>query len=152
MLTVPQNQLFLRFSLFDALTDGEDDLDLYVYYCGTDGNSCNRIGESGEPTSEEQFNLYRPAAGVYGVYVHGFETDEISGGPGANYQLLSWSIGTVDDKGNMTASGPAFVAAGTTVDVTVDWSELLPNTIYLGGISHNTPQGLSELTIITIGN
>ena len=151
-LTVPQNQLFLRFSLFDALTDGDDDLDMYVYYCGEDGSTCNRIGESGGPTSEEQFNLMRPAAGIYGVYIHGFETDEISGGPGANYQLLSWSIGDIDNKGNMSASGPAFVAAGTVGEVTVTWTELLSNTIYLGGISHNTPQGLSELTIITIGN
>ena len=151
-LIVPQNQLFLRFSLFDALTDGNDDLDMYVYYCGLDGSACSRIGESGEPSSEEQFNLYRPAPGVYGVYVHGFETDELSGGPGANYQLLAWSIGIVDDKGNMSATGPAFVGAGTTVDVTVDWSGLLSDTIYLGGISHNTPQGLSELTIVTIGN
>jgi hypothetical protein len=151
-LTVPPNQLFLRFSLFDALTDGDDDLDMYVYYCGENGNTCSRIGESGEPTSEEQFNLLRPAPGVYGVYVHGFETDEVNGGPGANYQLLAWSIGHVDDKSNMSATGPPFVAAGTVADVTVNWSDLLSNTIYLGGISHNTPQGLSELTIITIGN
>ena len=149
---VPADQLFVRFSLFDALTDGNDDLDMYVYYCGPLGNACSRIGESGGPTSEEQFNLYRPAAGVYGVYVHGFETDEVSGGPGANYQLLSWSIGIVDDKGNMSATGPAFVSAGTTGDVTINWSGLISNTIYLGGISHNTPQGLSELTIVTIGN
>jgi len=156
-LTVPQNQLFLRFSLFDALTDGDDDLDMYVYYCGEDGSSCSRIGESGGPTSEEQFNLMRPAAGIYGVYIHGFETDEINGGPGANYQLLSWSIGDIDDKGNMTASGPAFVAAGTVVDVTVNWRDLLSDTIYLGGISHKTPRtpldpSKLELTIITIGN
>ena len=149
---MPQNQLFLRFSLFDALTDGDDDLDMYVYYCGLDGSACSRIGESGEPTSEEQFNLFRPAAGVYGVYVHGFATDEVSGGPGSNYQLLAWSFGNIDDKGNMTASGPAFVSAGTTADVTFDWAGLTSNTIYLGGISHNTPQGLSELTLITIGN
>ncbi len=151
-LLVPQNQLFLRFSLFDALTDGDDDLDLYVYYCGLDGSACSRIGESGGPTSQEQFNLYRPAAGVYGVYVHGFETDQVNGGPGSNYRLLAWSIGNIDDKGNMTATGPAFVSAGTTVDVTVSWSGLLSDTIYLGGVSHNTPQALSELTIITIGN
>ena len=151
-LVVPDNQLFLRFSLFDALTDGNDDLDMYVYYCGLDGSSCSRIGESGEPTSEEQFNLFRPAAGVYGVYVHGFETDEVNGGPGANYSLLAWSFGEVDDKGNMSANGPAFVSAGTTGDVTIDWTGLISNTIYLGGISHNTPQGLSELTIVTIGN
>ena len=152
VLIVPQNQLFLRFSLFDALTDGDDDLDMYVYYCGLDGSACSRIGESGEATSEEQFNLFRPAAGVYGVYVHGFATDEVSGGPGANYQLLAWSFGNVDDKGNMTASGPAFVSAGTTADITFDWAGLTSNTIYLGGISHNTPQGLSGLTLITIGN
>lgn len=152
VLLVPANQLFLRFSLFDALTDGDDDLDMYVYYCGLDGSSCTRIGESGGPTSEEQFNLHRPAPGVYGVYIHGYETDEVSGGPGATYDLLAWSIGIIDDKGNMTASGPAFVNAGTTADVTVNWSGLLSNTIYLGGISHNTPQGLSALTIVTIGN
>jgi hypothetical protein len=152
ILIVPQDQLFLRFSLFDALTDGDDDLDMYIYYCGLDGSACSRIGESGEPTAEEQFNLYRPTPGVYGVYIHGFETDEVSGGPGANYQLLAWSIGIIDNKGNMSASGPAFVSAGTTGDVTIDWSGLSSNTIYLGGISHNTPQGLSELTIVTIGN
>ncbi len=151
-ILVPADQLFLRFSLFDALTDGDDDLDMYVYYCGLDGSICTRIGESGEPTSQEQFNLYRPAPGVYGVYIHGFETDEVSGGPGAVYDLLAWSIGNLDDKGNMTAAGPAFVNAGTTADVTVDWTGLLSNTIYLGGVSHNTPQGLSALTIITIGN
>ena len=151
-LAVPNDQLFLRFSLFDALTDGDDDLDMYVYYCGPTGNACSRIGESGGPTSEERFDLYRPAGGIYGVYIHGFETDQVSGGPGANYSLLGWSIGSIDDKGNMTATGPAFVSAGTSGNVTIEWSELVSNTIYLGGISHNTPQGLSELTIITIGN
>ena len=132
--------------------DGNDDLDMYVYYCGLDGSSCTRIGESGEPTSQEQFNLYRPAPGVYGIYIHGYETDEVSGGPGATYELLAWSIGSIDDKGNMTVSGPAFVNAGPTADITVNWTGLLSNTIYLGGISHNTPQGLSALTIVTIGN
>ncbi|MDH3305136.1 MAG: S8 family serine peptidase [Gammaproteobacteria bacterium] len=152
VISVPADQLYLRFSLFDALTDGDDDLDMYVYYCGADGTTCSTIGESGEPTSEEQFNVFRPAAGLYTVFVHGFETDQISGGPGANYQLLGWAIGIVDDKHNMSASGPAFVSPGTTADISVNWSGLISNTIYLGGISHNTPQGLSGLTVITIGN
>lgn len=151
-ISVPADQLYLRFSLFDALTDGDDDLDMYVYYCGADGTSCSKIGESGEPTSEEQFDVYRPAAGLYAVLVHGFETDEVSGGPGANYQLLGWAFGVNDDKGNMSASGPAFVSAGATDTVTINWFGLISNTIYLGGISHNTPQGISGLTLITIGN
>jgi hypothetical protein len=115
VISVPANQLYLRFALFDALTDGDpDDLDMYVYYCGTDGASCIKLGESGEPTSEERVDVYRPAEGFYAVMIHGFETDEIQGGPGANYQLLGWAFGVTDDQGNMSASGPAFVAAGTT--------------------------------------
>ncbi|MBT8092960.1 MAG: S8 family serine peptidase [Gammaproteobacteria bacterium] len=152
VISVPADQLYARFSLFDALTDGDDDLDMYVYYCGADGTNCSKIGESGEPTSEERFDVFRPAAGLYAVLVHGFETDQLAGGAGANYQLLAWSIGDIDDQGNMTASGPAFVSANTTASVTISWAGLLSNTIYLGGISHNTPQGLSGLTIITIGN
>ena len=152
VISVPANQLYARFALFDALTDGDDDLDMYVYYCGTTGVSCTKLGESGEPTSQERFDVYRPAEGLYAVLVHGFETDELAGGPGSNYELLGWAIGITDDKGNMTASGPAFVNAGTTSAVTVDWVNLGANTIYLGGISHNTPQGVSALTLLTIGN
>ncbi len=152
VISVPAGQLYLRFALFDALTDGDDDLDMYVYYCGTDGASCVKIGESGEPTSQERFDQYRPAEGFYAVMIHGFETDEVQGGPGANYQLLGWAFGEIDDKGNMNASGPAFVSAGTTGTVSFDWSGLNSNTIYFGGISHVTPQGISALTLITIGN
>jgi len=149
-ISVPPDQLYIRFSLFDALTDGDDDLDMYVYYCGTDGSSCRQIGQSGGPTSEEEFNVLRPAGGIYSVFVHGFETDEVAGGPGSNYRLLAWSVGA--DEGNMSASGPAFVNPGTTADVTVDFSGLLSDTIYLGAISHVTPDGSAALTIIRIGN
>jgi hypothetical protein len=152
VISVPPNQLYLRFALFDALTDGDDDLDMYVYYCGTDGESCTRLGESGDPTSEERFDVYRPAEGFYAVLVHGFETDEIQGGPGANYQLLGWSFAEVGNQGNMSANGPDFVSAGTTGTVAVDWAGLTSDTIYLGAISHVTPQGLSGLTLVTIGN
>jgi hypothetical protein len=156
LVEVPADQLYLRISLFDALTDGDDDLDLYLYY---QPGACNpldfrgtRITESGGPTSEEQVNVFRPAAGCYGALVHGYETDEISGGPGANYVMLAWAFGIADDQGNMTASGPPLVNTGSTEIITVNWANLLSDTIYLGGISHNTPQGLVGLTLITIGN
>jgi subtilisin family serine protease len=152
IISVPAGQLYARFALFDALTDGDDDLDLYVYYCGVDGSSCTKIGESGEPTSDERVDVLRPVEGLYAVHVHGFETDQVQGGPGANYQLLAWGVGITDDKGNMNASGPAFVNAGTAGTVDIDWADLISNTIYLGAISHNTPQGLSALTLITIRN
>ena len=151
-ISVPANQLFLRFALFDALTDGDDDLDMYVFYCGTDNSNCSQIGVSGGPTSEERFDLFRPPAGIYGVLIHGFETDEVAGGPGSIFTMLSWAFGQQDDQGNMSVSGPSVVTSGTTETVSVDWFNLNSDTIYLGGISHNTPQGLAGITLITIGN
>ena len=151
LIDIPPDQLYARFALFDALTDGQgsDDLDLYVFYC-PDGVFCNKIGESGEPTSNEEFNIVQPAAGVYAVFVHGFATDPIAGGPGAAFRLLGWSFGNVDDQGNLTASGPALVASGATETVNFAWNGLAEDTIYLGGISHNTPQGVAGLTVIRI--
>lgn len=151
LIDVPADQLYLRFAMYDELTDGNDDLDMYVYYC-PDNISCTKIGESGESTSREQFNVILPGAGRYAVLVHGFETDNVAGGPGAVYQLLGWSVGLIDDQGNMTATGPGFVNAGTTANVDVNWNGLESNWIYLGGVSHNTPQGLVAVTVITIRN
>lgn len=151
LIDVPAEQAYARFALFDSLTDGNDDLDMYVYFCA-DNINCVKIGESGEPTSQEEFNVLYPAEGRYAILIHGFETDQVAGGPGANYQLLAWSFGLVDDQGNMTANGPAFVNAGTSETITVDWTGLLSDTIYLGGVSHNTPQGISAITVIRIGN
>lgn len=151
LIDVPADQLYLRFAMFDALTDGDDDLDMYVYFC-PDTINCNRIGESGSPTSEEQFDLFQPPGGRYAVLIHGFATDQVAGGPGANYQLIGWSFGNLDDRGNMSVTGPSFVNTGTTEQVTVDWSNLISDTIYLGGISHNTQNGLAALTLITIAN
>lgn len=149
LIDVPAGQLYMRFATFDAFTDGDDDLDMYVYHCPDDIN-CTKVGESGEPTAQERFDYFRPPAGRYAVLIHGFETDEVAGGPGANYKLLAWSLGEVDDRGNLDASGPDFVNAGMTDTVTVDWAGLPADTIALGAVSHNTPSGLSGLTLVTI--
>jgi hypothetical protein len=151
LIDVQPDQAMIRFALFDFFTDGDDDLDMYVYFC-ENNIDCVKIGESGEPTSQEEFNLFYPAAGRYAVLVHGFETDPsaASGGPGANYLLFGWSFGIIDDVGNMTAAGPGFVNAGDIESVTVDWAGLQSDTIYLGGISHNTPQGISAITVIRV--
>lgn len=151
IFTVDPGEAYLRFALFDSLTDGNDDLDMYVFYC-PDGVNCNRIGESGGETSREQFDVLLPGAGSYAVLVHGFETDDTVGGPGTNYDLVVWSFGLNDDPGNMTVTAPVAVSAGTTEDVTVNWTNLPTGTIYLGGISHNTPNGLVGITVIGVEN
>jgi subtilisin family serine protease len=149
--TVPADQLYLRFALFDQLTDGNDDLDMYLYYC-PDNVLCSKVGESGEKTSREQIDVLVPGAGTYLVFIHGFETDQVAGGPGSNYQLLAWQIGVNDNVGNMTATAPATVTSGSTHDITVNWSGLGTDSVYMGAISHNTPQGLVAITLISIQN
>jgi subtilisin family serine protease len=151
IIDVPADQLYVRFALFDSLTDGNDDLDMYIYYCPAVGD-CTEIGSSGGPTSEEEFNVFLPGAGAYAVFVHGFATDNVTGGPGAIYRLVAWSVGIDDNKGNMTVVAPGSVAAGTTVDLQVDWTGLIANERYLGAISHTTPQGLVGITVINIQN
>jgi len=150
-INVPADQLYLRVALFDEFTDGEDDLDLYLFYCesGTPDN-CARLAQSGGFTSDEKIDLTMPKPGLYVAVVHGFETDQVAGGPGANYSLFTWSFGVTDDVGNLDVVAPATVVAGDRLSLDVSWASLDPGTRYLGAISHDTPLGLYELTIVDI--
>ena len=148
LIDVPPDQLYARFSLFDQYTDGNDDLDLYVFYCPD--NQCSQIAQSGSFTSEEEINLISPEPGVYAILVHGFETDEVTGGAGAQYTLFAWSFGLNDVVGNASVIFPTTVSDGDRGGIDVAWGPLIPATRYLGGISHNTPSGLYGLTLLRI--
>jgi hypothetical protein len=145
---VPANQLLLRVALFDELTDGQDDLDLFVFYCPD--NQCSEIAKSDGVTSDEEIDVRLPQPGPYAVLVHGFETDQVAGGPGANYSLFTWSLGLNDAVGNMTVAAPSTVANGDRVDLQLQWSGLEPGSRYLGAISHTTPSGLCDATLINV--
>ncbi|MEO8466457.1 MAG: S8 family serine peptidase [Gammaproteobacteria bacterium] len=147
-LTVPPNQLYLRIALFNEFTDGADDLDLYLFYCPN--NQCVQVAQSGGMTSDEEIDVSLPQAGQYVVLVHGYETDDVTGGPGANYSLFTWSFGVNDAVGNLAVTAPADVSAGDRLDLDVNWAALDPGMHYLGAISHNTPNGLYGLTIVNV--
>jgi subtilisin family serine protease len=148
LLTVPANQLLLRVALFDELTDGQDDLDLFLFYCPN--NQCSQIAKSDGVTSDEEIDIRLPQPGPYAVLVHGFETDQVAGGPGANYSLFTWSVGLNDAVGNLTVTAPSTVANGDRVDLQVQWSGLEPGSRYLGAVSHTTPNGLYDATIVNV--
>ncbi len=152
-ITVPPGQLFLRIALFDTYTDGNDDLDLYLFFC-PDGttNNCRQVGQSGAFTSNEKIDVATPTPGMYIVAVHGFETDQVAGGPGANYSLFVWSFGLDDTVGNLAVTGPGSVNAGDRVDLGLSWAQLAPGTRYLGAVSHATPHGLYSLTILDVSS
>jgi subtilisin family serine protease len=140
-ITVPAGSAYARFSLFDAYTDGNDDLDLYVYY-----PSGAFAGGSGSGTSAEQVDVAFPPAGDYYVFVHGWGTD----GPDANYTLFSWAVPATPGSSNMTVTAPASATLGATGTITVDWSGLDADTKYLGAVSHSDAGGILDLTLVAV--
>jgi subtilisin family serine protease len=147
-LTVPPDQLYLRIALFNEFTDGADDLDLYLFYCPN--NQCVQVAQSGGLTSDEEIDVTLPQAGEYLVLVHGYETDDVTGGPGANYSLFTWSVGKNDVVGNLAVTAPTSVSAGDRLELDVSWASLDPGMLYLGAISHNTPNGLYSLSVVNV--
>lgn len=131
-----------RWSLFNEATDGNDDLDLYVYYCP--GGACSLIGSSGNSDSNEEVTLSNPASGLYAIFVHGWQTD----GADANYDLYSWAVG--DDAANMTVTAPAAAVAGTTGSIDVSWMGLDSGKKYLGSVSHSDADGVISQTVVSI--
>jgi len=145
---VPADQAFLRVSTFQRFVDdgtGDDDLDLFVYRCLAPGDAtlpCTLFesqGAGGEGvtfTADEEINIPYPVAGRYIVDIHGFETDEITGGPGAATSLFVWSIDENIDRGNLVLSGaPDNVTAGSMSSIAASWQSLAP-ALYLGGVMH----------------
>lgn len=133
--TVDDSDLFIRIAMFDSETDGEDDLDLYLYFCA-DGINCVKVDESGSFTSEERIDLALPQPGQYVALVHGFETDQTSGGPGAVYSLHAWSYRDNSAAGNLVYTVPTDVSVGERFDLEVEWSGLAPGVRYFGAIQH----------------
>jgi len=138
---VPSGMSYARFALFNDYTDGDDDLDLYVW-----DPSGGFIGSSDNlASSDEQIDIASPVAGTYTIVVHGWETD----GPDANYTLFNWALGP--DVGNMTiSSAPTTATAGSIETITINWSSLIANTKYLSAVSHSNSSGLISNTLIGI--
>jgi hypothetical protein len=149
-VNVPSGTALARFSLFDEYTDGNDDLDLYVF-----SGAGAFVGGSGSATPAEQVDLLLPAGGTYQVFVHGWQTD----GPDANYTLFDWSVSATpatpaDAYPLMIDSAPTEATLGesATIDVSWDVSEdpMAEGRKYLGAVSHSDGSGLIDLTIVAI--
>ena len=129
-IAVPAGQRYLRFALFDAFTDGNDDLDLFIYR--QSGTTWVLVGSTGGATSAETFSLINPTGGLYRVFIHGFQTD----GPNAQYTLFHWIV-PEPAAGNLTVTAPPDVVAGNTYVVSGAWSGLTPGIKYLGTLTHH---------------
>jgi subtilisin family serine protease len=140
---VPAGTTYARFSLFNAFTDGADDLDLYVYRCPCTPGTL--VGSSGGGTADEEVNLVNPTAATYRVWVHGFATD----GPDSNFTLFNWVLGS-SAAGNMTVTAPSTATTGATGTINLTFSGLAPATKYLGSVAYSGAAGLPNPTIVRV--
>lgn len=139
-IVVPAGTTYARFSLFDNATDGNDDLDLYVFR-----SNGSLAGSSGSGTSAEEVNVLNPVAGTWFVVVHGWQAD----GPDANYTLFSWTLGD-SDAGNMTVTAPASATVGATGTIGLTFSGLDAATKYLGSVVYGGAAGMPSPTIVRV--
>jgi len=140
VVSVPAGTALTRISLFDEYTDGDDDLDLYVWDSGF-----SFVGDSGFGTSAEQVDILFPADTLYVVAVHGWQTD----GPDSNYSLFDWSVSATPGGSLSLDSAPAAATSGSTESVEVSWAGLAGGMKYLGAVSHSDG-GLIGLTVIRV--
>ncbi len=138
--TVAAGTTHARFSLFGAFTDGNDDLDLYVF-----DSTGSHVAGSGNGGSDEETNLVNPAPGDYFVVVHGWQTD----GPDSNYTLFSYLVDG-NDAGNMTIVAPATATVGGTANVDVSFAGLTAGKKYLGAVDFNDGTSALESTLVRV--
>lgn len=151
----PAGTAVARFGLFDEYTSGNDDLDMYVYYCPN--FLCSLVGSSANPASDESVDVTFPLNDPniddpYLVFVHGFETE---GGLPAEYALFVSSFGVVDDAGNLDiTSAPASATLGSSQPIDFEWAGLQTGVGFkqLGAISHSDANAIQGLTLISIEN
>jgi hypothetical protein len=145
-VVVPAGSTYARFSLFDANTTPNTDLDLVVYRCSTPAcATVTAVGSSGGGTSAEEVNLLNPTAATYLVLVDGFATPS----PSASFTLFTWVLGSTA-AGNMTVTAPASATLGTTGVINLSFSGLTAGTKYLGSVVYGGAAGMPNPTIVRV--
>ena len=143
LIDIPAGTTRARISTFNDATDGNDDIDLYVF-----NSAGTLVGSSGGGDANEQVDLVNPAAGAYTVYVHGFATD----GPDANYTLFVWKLGSAD-AGNLSVSGaPASATIGGQSTLTVSWSGLTAGKRWLGAVDFGNGSSTVGSTLVRVNS
>ncbi len=138
-VTVATGTRYLRVVTASTDAGAHDDIDLYLRCPGDacpGGNAL--LASNAFDTSDEVLDILDPAPGEYVIDVHGYETDETTGGPGANFELGVWMLASASGEGSFAVtSAPAAAGVGESDEVTVGWQGLAPAGDYLGLVTHS---------------
>jgi hypothetical protein len=142
VFTIPDDTRHFRASLFDEHTDGEDDLDLYLY--DPEGDL---VTLSGSATSAEQIDVVAPVGGDWTLVVHGWQTD----GPDAVFDLFTWILpDPTAPTAALAVTAPTSAVTGATGEVTVAWTGLTAGTRYLGAVVYDDGTNEISSTLVSV--
>ena len=138
-VTVAPGTRYLRVVTASTDAGAADDIDLYLLCPGgtcPDGSAA--LASSGFDTSDEVIDILDPAPGEYLIDVHGYDTDETVGGPGANFEVGIWTLASAGGEGSFAVTAaPSAASVGASGEVTVAWQGLQASEDYLGLVTHS---------------
>jgi hypothetical protein len=106
---------------------------------------------SATESPDEVIDIAAPVPGEYIMDVHGYETDEVTAGPGANFEAGVWAITDTVGAGGLAVTGmPAAATLGASGTVTIGWHDLDPGELYLGLVTHSDDEAEIALTLVEI--
>jgi hypothetical protein len=117
------------------------DIDLYLYKDG------ELVASSTAAGTVELIDLTSPEDGDYILYVHGWETTDLT----ISYGLHTWDVPSAADAGSLAITAePTDAVLGATEAIQVAWTGLDAGTNYLGAVGHNDGTGLFDLTLVEV--
>ncbi|MCK6372085.1 MAG: hypothetical protein L6Q83_12340, partial [Gammaproteobacteria bacterium] len=131
-ITVPGGTRYLRVAAATLDEGAEDDIDLYVF-CPERSCADGNEGYASTTTGAVEFvDIYEPLPGEYVIDIHGFETDDVVGGPGARFEMGTWLIAAAGGAGAPTVAVPAGATVGGGAEARLAWAGLEPGLSHLG--------------------
>jgi subtilisin family serine protease len=151
-ITVAAGTRYLRVATAPLDEGARDDIDLYLL-CpdGQCPDDSEVLASDAADTADEVIDILEPAPGEYVIDVHGYETDETVGGPGANFELGVWQLAEGAGEGSFAVqSAPAAAETGATGTVSLGWQGLQANEIYMGLVTHSSDSQVLGYTLVEV--
>ena len=149
--TVLTGTRYLRVAATSTDEGSSDDLDLYLQCPDGACPGGTALLSSATDARDEVIDILAPTPGEYVIDVHGYQTDDVTGGPGANFEAGFWAVTDAGGAGGFSVlSAPAAATLGTSGQVTIGWQDLDPAELYLGVVIHSDGADEIAQTLVEI--
>jgi hypothetical protein len=134
---------FLRVAIPPEATEGEADLDVYVF-----DPSGTMVATSTSGGTDEEVNISSPADGTWTVYVHGWQAP----GGDSDYTMFTWIVSATPGGNMEVTAAPTAATLGATETIEATWLGATAGGWHLGAVSHTGEDGLMGLTLVNVDN